>query len=369
MLPVIEKDLALLETGAVLIERLWHNGRRLHLREVVGEFDKHLHDELDLMREAANASQLRRNFADSPLLKIPEMYWDYCSETVLVMERISGIPVSQVERLKAAGVDIKRLSADAVEVFFTQALRDGFFHADMHPGNIFVGDRPPDLGRWIALDFGIIGTLTDTDKNYLAQNFLAFFRRDYKRIAQLHVESGWVPAGTRVDELESAVRLVCEPIFDRPLKEISFGQVLLRLFQAARRFNVEIQPQLVLLQKTLLNIEGLGRQLDPDLDVWKTAKPVLERWMEQQFGLRALEDRFKAEAAQWLNVVPQFPRLLQQALAEAPQREAQMLRELQRLRAETAYRNRLLLVGVTCIAALAIMAAWAFFGFNLPGRI
>jgi ubiquinone biosynthesis protein len=368
MLPVIEKDLALLETGAVLVERLWRNGRRLHLRDVVGEFDKHLHDELDLMREGANASQLRRNFADSPLLKIPEMYWDYCSETVLVMERISGIPVSQVERLKAAGIDIKKLSADAVEVFFTQALRDGFFHADMHPGNIFVGDRPPDLGRWIALDFGIVGTLTDTDKNYLAQNFLAFFRRDYKRVAQLHVESGWVPAGTRVDELEGAVRLVCEPIFDRPLKDISFGQVLLRLFQASRRFNVEIQPQLVLLQKTLLNIEGLGRQLDPDLDVWKTAKPVLERWMEQQLGLRGLEERFRAEAAQWINVLPQFPRLVHQALTDAPQREAQLLRELQRLRAETAQRNRLLLVGVTCIAALAIMAAWAFFGFSLPGR-
>ena len=292
MLPAIEKDLALLDVAATLIERLWRDGRRLHLRAVVGEFDKFLHDELDLMREAANASQLRRNFADSPLLKIPEMYWDYCSESVLVMERIQGVPVSQVERRREVGVDIRKLSADAVEVFFTQALRDGFFHADMHPGNIFVGDRPPDLGRWIALDFGIVGTLTETDKNYLAQNFLAFFRRDYKRVAQLHVESGWVPAGTRVDELESAVRLVCEPIFDRPLKEISFGQVLLRLFQASRRFNVEIQPQLVLLQKTLLNIEGLGRQLDPELDVWKTAKPLLERWMDQQSGLKGLEERF-----------------------------------------------------------------------------
>jgi ubiquinone biosynthesis protein len=368
MLPAIEKDLALLDVAATLIERLWRDGRRLHLRAVVGEFDKFLHDELDLMREAANASQLRRNFADSPLLKIPEMYWDYCSESVLVMERIQGVPVSQVERLREVGVDIRKLSADAVEVFFTQALRDGFFHADMHPGNIFVGDRPPDLGRWIALDFGIVGTLTETDKNYLAQNFLAFFRRDYKRVAQLHVESGWVPAGTRVDELESAVRLVCEPIFDRPLKEISFGQVLLRLFQASRRFNVEIQPQLVLLQKTLLNIEGLGRQLDPELDVWKTAKPLLERWMDQQIGLKGLEERFKSEAPQWAQFLPQLPRLVHQALTEAPQRDAQLLRELQRLRGETAYRNRLLLVGATCIAALAIMAAWAFLGFTLPGR-
>jgi ubiquinone biosynthesis protein len=368
MRPVIEKDLALLEVGAALIERLWRNGRRLHPRAVVAEFDKFLHDELDLMREAANASQLRRNFADSPLLKIPEMYWDYCSESVLVMERIQGVPVSQVERLREAGVDIRKLSADAVEVFFTQALRDGFFHADMHPGNIFVGDRPPDLGRWIALDFGIVGTLTETDKNYLAQNFLAFFRRDYKRVAQLHVESGWVPAGTRVDELESAVRLVCEPIFDRPLKEISFGQVLLRLFQASRRFNVEIQPQLVLLQKTLLNIEGLGRQLDPDLDVWKTAKPLLERWMDQQIGLKGLEERFKSEAPQWVQFLPQLPRLVHQALAEAPQREERLLRELARLRAQTAYRNRLLLAGLTCVAALAVMAAWAFLGFALPGR-
>ena len=368
MLPAIEKDLALLEVGAALIERLWRDGRRLHLPQVVGEFDKFLHDELDLMREAANASQLRRNFADSPLLKIPEMYWDYCSESVLVMERIQGVPVSQVERLREAGVDIKQLSADAVEVFFTQALRDGFFHADMHPGNIFVGDRPPDLGRWIALDFGIVGTLTETDKNYLAQNFLAFFRRDYKRVAQLHVESGWVPAGTRVDELESAVRLVCEPIFDRPLKEISFGQVLLRLFQASRRFNVEIQPQLVLLQKTLLNIEGLGRQLDPDLDLWKTAKPLLERWMDTQIGLKGLEERFKSEGPQWAQFLPQIPRLVHHALTEMPLREERLLRELARLRAETAHRNRLLLVGVTCAAALAIMAAWAFFGFALPGR-
>jgi ubiquinone biosynthesis protein len=237
----------------------------------------------------------------------------------------------------------------------------------MHPGNIYVGDRGEDFGSWIALDFGIVGTLSDNDKNYLAQNFLAFFRRDYKRVAELHVESGWVPAATRVDELEAAIRAVCEPIFDRPLKEISFGQVLLRLFEASRRFNVEIQPQLVLLQKTLLNIEGLGRQLDPDLDLWKTAKPFLERWMQEQVGFKRLEERLKVEAAQWSHLLPQLPRLLHQALADTSHRD-RLLAELRRLRQETQRRNRLLLIGVTSAAALAIMAAWAFFGMPLPGR-
>jgi ubiquinone biosynthesis protein len=367
MRAAIEKDLGLLEVGATLVERLWRDGRRLRPRAVVAEFDKILHDELDLMREAANASQLRRNFAQSRLLRVPEMYWDYCSGSVLVMERMHGVPVNQVERLREAGVDIKQLSAGAVEVFFTQALRDGFFHADMHPGNIYVGIKGDDLGRWIALDFGIVGTLADSDKNYLAQNFLAFFRRDYKRVAELHVESGWVPPSTRVDELESAIRAVCEPIFDRPLRDISFAQVLLRLFETSRRFNVEVQPQLVLLQKTLFNIEGLGRQLDPDLDIWKTARPFLERWMETQMGFKGLEERLRYESAQWSQILPQLPRLVHQALTDTS-REESILRELRQLRHEVRRRNRLVLIGVTCLLAFVLMVAWLFIGMPLPGR-
>ncbi len=315
----IGEDVALMHVAAGWIERLWSDGKRLKPREVVGEFDKYLHDELDLMREAANGSQLRRNFADSNLLLVPEMMWDYCSSSVIVMERMKGIPISQIERLTAAGVDMAKLSSDGVEIFFTQVFRDGFFHADMHPGNILVSIEPATFGRYIALDFGIVGTLNDFDKDYLSQNFLAFFRRDYKRVAEAHIESGWAPRETRVDELESAVRACCEPIFDRPLRDISFGQVLLRLFQTSRRFNVEIQPQLVLLQKTLLNIEGLGRQLDPDLDLWKTAKPYLERWMQEQIGWRGLLERLKAEAPQLTKLLPQLPRLAHQALLNSSQ--------------------------------------------------
>ncbi|WP_426175759.1 ubiquinone biosynthesis regulatory protein kinase UbiB [Massilia sp. TWR1-2-2] len=310
----IDEDVALMHIAAGWIERLWAEGKRLKPREVVGEFDKYLHDELDLMREAANASQLRRNFANSTLLMVPEMYWDYCSSSVIVMERMHGIPVSQIERLAAEGIDLKKLSSDGVEIFFTQVFRDGFFHADMHPGNILVSVAPATFGRYIALDFGIVGTLNDFDKDYLSQNFLAFFRRDYKRVAEAHIESGWAPADTRVDELESAVRACCEPIFDRPLKDISFGQILLRLFQTSRRFNVEVQPQLVLLQKTLLNIEGLGRQLDPNLDLWKTAKPYLERWMGDQVGVRGMWDRMKDEAPRYAHIIPQLPRLVHRAL-------------------------------------------------------
>jgi ubiquinone biosynthesis protein len=311
MAKVIAHDIALMDTGASLIEALWADGRRLKPREVVAEFEKYLYDELDLMREAANASQLRRNFQGSPLLKVPEIYWDYTAKTVMVMERISGTPISQVAALREMGVDIPRLARGGVEIFFTQVFRDGFFHADMHPGNIFVSPQ----GQYIAVDFGIMGTLTDVDKNYLAQNFLAFFQRDYKRVAQAHVEAGWAPRDTRIDEFESAIRAVCEPIFDRPLKEISFGKVLLRLFQTSRRFNVEVQPQLVLLQKTLLNIEGLGRNLDPDLDLWTTAKPFLERWMSEQLGWRALLGQIRREAPNWGTLLPQLPRLAHAALS------------------------------------------------------
>jgi ubiquinone biosynthesis protein len=253
------------------------------------------------------------------LVMVPEMIWDYCTSTVIVMERMYGVPISQTQRLRDAGVDLQKLARDGVTIFFTQVFRDGYFHADMHPGNIQVSTEPATFGRYIALDFGIIGTLTEWDKEYLAQNFIAFFRRDYKRVAELHVESGWVPPATRVDALENAIRAVCEPHFDRPLKDISLGQVLMRLFQTSRRFNVEIQPQLVLLQKTLLNIEGLGRQLDPELDLWSTAKPFLERWMNQQVGWQGLLDRLKNEAPRYAQLLPELPRLLHQAL-QAPGR-------------------------------------------------
>ena len=307
---IIAKDVALLETGAALVELLWSDGKRLKPREVVAEFSRHLEDELDLMREAANANQLRRNFLDSPLLAVPEMHWDYCSTRVMVMQRMHGTPVSAVDELRVQGVDIPKLARAGVEIFFTQVFRDGFFHADMHPGNILVTPG----GQYVALDFGIMGTLTDVDKHYLARNFIAFFRRDYRRVAEVHIESGWAPPGTRIDEFETAIRAVCEPIFDKPLKEISFGKVLLRLFQTSRRFNIEIQPQLVLLQKTLLNIEGLGRDLDPDLDLWSTAKPFLERWMSEQVGWRGLVRRIGEELPFWSELLPQLPRLVQQYL-------------------------------------------------------
>ncbi|MBI4997330.1 MAG: ubiquinone biosynthesis regulatory protein kinase UbiB [Rhodocyclales bacterium] len=350
--PVIDHDIALLDTLAGLLERLWADGKRLKPREVVGEFSKHLHDELDLMREAANCSQLRRNFNPSPLLQVPEVYWDWCTPSVMVMERMRGIPIAQVERVRAAGVDLKKLSRAGVEIFFTQVFRDGFFHADMHPGNILVAAD----GRYVALDFGIMGTLNEVDKNYLAINFLAFFQRDYHRVATAHIESGWAPKETRVDELESAVRAVCEPIFDRPLKDISFGHVLLRLFQTSRRFNVEIQPQLVMLQKTLLNIEGLGRQLDPELDLWDTAKPFLERWMKDQLGWRGLVSHLKHEAPQWAALLPQLPRLAHQALSSSS--AALLADELAALREEQARQRRRLtwLVGLLVAQTLIFLA-------------
>jgi ubiquinone biosynthesis protein len=325
---VIEHDLALMRTAAALVDRLWREGRRLRPREVVAEFDKTIHDELDLMREAANCAQLRRNFRLSPLLRVPEVYWDWTASEIFVMERMAGIPIGRIADLVAAGVDLKRLARAGVEIFFTQVFRDGFFHADMHPGNIFVGIDAANHGKYVALDFGIMGTLSERDKSYLAKNFLAFFRRDYHRVAMTHVESGWVPANTRIDELTSEIRVVCEPIFDRPLKEISLGKVLVQLFRASRRFNVEIQPQLVLLQKTLLNVEGLGRQLDPDLDLWVTAKPFLERWMEDRIGFRALQRRIFAEAASLVETLPELPRLLHERLSSPPAASDAALRAL-----------------------------------------
>ncbi|MGD8617080.1 MAG: ubiquinone biosynthesis regulatory protein kinase UbiB [Gammaproteobacteria bacterium] len=328
---VIRRDVRLLYYIAGLAERYSREARRLRPREVVAEFEKTLHDELDLLREAANASQLRRNFANSDLLRVPEVYWPYCKRSIMVMERIYGIPVNDLTALRRAGVNLKTLSEHGVEIFFTQVFRHNFFHADMHPGNIFVAPN----GQYMAVDFGIMGTLSPEDQRYLAENFLAFFRRDYRRVAELHVESEWVPQGTRVDEFEAAIRSVCEPIFERPLKDISFGQLLLRLFQTARRFNMEIQPQLVLLQKTLLNIEGLGRQLYPDLDLWQTAKPFLERWMSEQVGARAFAGRLRHSLPEWSERLPELPALLHRALQDGVQGKLRVKwesRELDKLR-------------------------------------
>ena len=351
----IAKDVLLLETAAGLLELLWADGRRLKPRELVAEFARHLDDELDLVREAANASLLRRNFAQSPLLAVPAIHWDFCSRRVMVMERMHGTPISQLDALRRKGVDIPALSRSGVEIFFTQVFRDGFFHADMHPGNILVADD----GKYIALDFGIMGTLSEVDKSYLAQNFLAFFNRDYRRAAQAHLDAGWVPVGTRLDDFEAAIRAVCEPIFARPLKEIYFGKLLLRLFQTSRRFNVEIQPQLVMLQKTLLNIEGLGRDLDPDLDLWQTAKPFLERWMSEQVGWRGLLRTVRHEAPFWAQTLPALPRLVHRLLAE--DRMGGLQAALERLEAQNRRRNALL-AGLLAVAAayLILVAVFAF---------
>ena len=351
----IDKDLALMQMGAILMEKLWSDGKRLKPRAVVAEFDRTIHDELDLSREAANCSQLRRNFERSPLLLVPEVYWDWCNSEVMVMQRMEGTPISHRARLVEQGIDIKRLARAGVEIFFTQVFRDGFFHADMHPGNIFVAVDAANRGKYIALDFGIMGTLSDQDKSYLAQNFLAFFRRDYRRVATAHIESGWVPPDTRVDELEAEIRVVCEPIFDRPLKEISLGRILVQLFRASRRFNVEIQPQLVLLQKTLLNVEGLGRELDPDLDLWVTAKPFLERWMHEQIGWRAVERRLRDEAPFLATALPLLPRLIYQRLSSPPAASETAIREFV---AAQRVRNRWLALIAVLVALATVTLLW-----------
>jgi ubiquinone biosynthesis protein len=332
---VIANDVSLLYALARLVGRL-PDVRRLRPVEVVAEFEHTIGDELDLMREAANASQLRRNFLDARLLIVPEVYWDWCNRDVMVMQRVDGIPVNAVERLREAKIDIKRLARDGVEIFFTQVFRDGFFHADMHPGNIFVARD----GRYCGVDFGIMGTLSEADKNYLATNFMAFFHRDYHRVAVAHLDAGWVPPETRVDEFEGAIRSVCEPIFDRPLKEIYFGKLLMRLFEVSRRFRMEIQPQLVLLQKTLLQIEGLGRQLDPDLDLRRTAQPILERWVNEQVGWRAFVKHLRDEAPMWARMLPQFPRLMHQVLSSDASRRMEYA--LARIEAAQQRQNRIL---------------------------
>ena len=309
---VIQRDISLLYIIADKIERYWPAGKNLRPKAVVAEFEKSLLDELDLMLEAANASQLRRNFSNSEKLYVPEVYWDHCRRDIMVMERIHGTPIGNIQTLVEKNIDLKQLSERGVEIFFTQVFRHSFFHADMHPGNIFVADN----GQYIAVDFGIMGTLNETDQRYLAENFLAFFNRDYRRVAELHVSSGWVDKNTRIDEFETAIRAVCEPIFDKPLKDISFGQLLINLFQTARRFNMEVQPQLILLQKTLLNIEGLGRQLYPELDLWKTAKPFLEQWMKDKIGPQSFFKHIKDNAPLWAERLPKLPNLLFDALEQ-----------------------------------------------------
>ena len=348
----IEKDVGLLYVVADLVLRVYDDGRRLRPREVVAEFEKAIHDELDLIREAANASTLRRNFIDGTLLYVPEVYFDYCHKDVMVMERIDAIPVNDIAQLKAAGFDLARLASDGVKIFFTQVFRDGFFHADMHPGNIFVGRN----GIYSGVDFGIMGTLADEDKTYLARNFAAFFQRDYKSVAVAHIEAGWVPKDTRVDEFESAIRSVCEPIFDKPLKEIYFGNVLLRLFEVSRRFRMEIQPQLVLLQKTLLQVEGLGRQLYPELDLRPVAQPILEKWMAEQLGWRGLIRQLKKEGPMWTATLPQLPRLVHRALENDPSARLESIEKaIDRVNRTQRWQSSVLMVLVVLAAMIASM--------------
>ncbi len=313
---MMDRDIDLLVTFAHLADRYWAAGRRFKPKQIAEEITHTLYDELDLMREAANASQLRRNFLGSTELYVPQIYWSLCRSSVLVMERIYGIPVHNVAALKEAGMNMKKLAERGVEIFFTQVFRDSFFHADMHPGNIFVATENKENPQYIAVDFGIVGSLNTKDQRYLAENMLAFFKRDYQRVAELHVASGWLPPDTRIDQFEGAIRAVCEPIFERPLKDISFGQLLLRLFQTARRFNINIQPQLILLQKTLLNIEGVGRQIYPDLDLWTTAAPFLEKWLKKQVGVKAFFRRVRENIPYWSEKLPEIPGLVYDVLAE-----------------------------------------------------
>ncbi len=326
---LIKQDLQIMYTIARLAERYWPESRRFKPVDIVREFEHTLLDELDLQREAGNCGQLRRNFCHSPLLYVPEIYWDYTRENVLVMERIYGIPVADIKALHANGINIKKLAERGVEIFFTQVFRDCFFHADMHPGNIFVSPQNPEEPQYIGVDFGIMGTLTDWDQRYLAENLYAFFNRDYRRVAQLHIESGWVSRETRVDEFESAIRTVCEPIFEKPLKDISLGQIVLRLFQVARRFDMQVQPQLILLQKTLLAIEGLGRQLYPDLDLWATAKPFLEKWLKEQVGPKAFMKQLRANLPFFAEQLPYMPRLIYDVLQLNKERSIQALAQRQ----------------------------------------
>ncbi len=339
----IEQDLEVMRTIAALAARYWEHGKRLKPLEVVSEYEQTILDELDLMREAGNAAQLKRNFEGSDMLHVPEIYWDYCRPEVLVQERIHGIPISDMDALRAAGTNIEKLAENGVEIFFTQVFRHNFFHADMHPGNIFVNVEDPQNPKYAAVDFGIVGTLNPEDKQYLAENFLAFFERDYHRIAKLHLDSGWVPDDARIDQLETAVRTVCEPIFNKPLSEISFAQVLMRLFRVTQRFNVEIQPQLILLHKTLFNIEGLGRELYPELDIFKTARPVLRQWMDEQVGARAMIDDLRENLPQLRHALRELPGTIRELTDRAKAGDLALeLRsaEIERIRSELEGQRR-----------------------------
>jgi len=351
----IRSDIGLLYELARFAERFWSDARRLRAIDVVAEFERTTLDELDLVREAANAAKLRRNFENSALIYIPEIHWPLTRQKVMVMERIHGIPVGEIEQLKAGGADFKLLAERGVEIFFTQVFRDNFFHADMHPGNIFV-DLPD---KYIAVDFGIVGSLSLSDQRYLAENFLAFFNRDYRKVAEMHVESGWVPSSTRIEEFESAIRSVCEPIFEKPLKDISFGQLLLRLFQTARRFDMHVQPQLVLLQKTLLNIEGLGRQLYPELDLWQTAKPFLEKWFHERLGPKAKINKLIKQFPEFAEQFPEIPSLIYKALdnaAHAQQQAQTQQQELALLRQQMDNNHRITVWAMMISAAIISLA-------------
>jgi len=373
---VINQDLSLMYLMATLLERYWSEGPRLHPVDVVADYDATIHDELNLQREAANASQLRRNFDNSSLIYIPWIDWDYTRKNVLVMERIQGIPIADVDALRGAGVNLKVLAEKGVEIFFTQVFRDSFFHADMHPGNIFVDTSNPADPRYIAIDFGIVGTLAPEDQSYLARNLLAFFRRDYRQVAELHIQSGWVPSDTRVNEFEAAIRTVCEPIFEKPLKDISFGHFLLGLFQTARRFNMEVQPQLVLLQKTLLNVEGLGRQLYPDLDLWSTAQPFLENWMRGRVGPAGLLKSLKSHLPDWIEQSPEMPQLVHDALmqlrhsgpSDSASRQAIELMRESRTRSDRRWRRSIAALALVGIAWLSIDHDLAALAQSLPAH-
>ena len=380
---LIEQDLDVMYALAGLADKYWEHGKRLRPLELVAEYEKTIFDELDLMREGANTTQLKRNFAGSDLLYVPDVYWDFCRPEVLVQERIYGTPISDMQTLLAAGTNIQRLAENGVEIFFTQVFRHNFFHADMHPGNIFVQIEDPEQPKYVAVDFGIVGTLSPSDQKYLAGNFLAFFDRDYHKIAKLHLDSGWVPPETRIDELESAVRSVCEPIFNKPLSQISFAQVMIGLFATARRFNMEIQPQLMLLQKTLFNIEGLGRQLYPDLDLWKTAHPILRQWMDEQIGGRAIMNSLREDLPQLRDAMRELPGVIKYLSEQITQGDLQLnLRspELKQIREQLGGQQKQrywLAIGAT--AALsgtlvltlgsAAILGWALIGVGVAAAI
>jgi ubiquinone biosynthesis protein len=361
----IEQDLDVLRWLAGLADRYWQHGKRLRPREVVAEYEQTIIDELDLMREAANTAQLKRNFQGSELLYVPDIYWDYCRPEVLVQERIFGTPISDMDTLREAGTNIKALAENGVEIFFTQVFRHNFFHADMHPGNIFVITTDPDKPKYAAVDFGIVGTLSPDDQRYLAENFLAFFDRDYNRIAKLHIDSGWVPAETRIDQLEAAVRTVCEPIFNKPLAEISFAQVLMRLFRVARRFNVEIQPQMILLHKTLFNIEGLGRELYPQLDLWETAHPVMKKWMEDRVGPAAMIKDLRDNLPHVREALRELPGAIRLLAEQASQGDINVKvydAELEKLRSDLQRQHKqrfwLMLLSTAAIVASILVAVF-----------